>query len=177
MVLEDRFPMVALIEGTKAPDFKLDTSSGSPHSLLAELKSQSHILLAFFKVTCPVVQLEFPYLERLHRSYPAFPIWGISQDDADATNSFAKMYGVTFPLLLDDKLENTLKYDLNVVPTLFLVGKDTVIKQTIVGFAKADLEKLNTEIATSLGLSVIPLFTSADEVPALRPGCESKRPG
>jgi hypothetical protein len=52
-----------------------------------------------------------------------------------------------------------------------------VIKQTIVGFAKADLEKLNTEIATSLGLSVIPLFTSADEVPAIRPGCESKRPG
>ncbi|HNB23291.1 MAG TPA: redoxin domain-containing protein [Candidatus Melainabacteria bacterium] len=169
--------MVALIEGTKAPDFKLITSAGSAYSLQEELKNRALVLLAFFKVTCPVVQLEFPYLERLHRSYPAFPIWGISQDDADATNSFAKMYGVTFPLLLDDRLDNTVKYDLNIVPTLFLVGNDMVIKQTIVGFAKAELEKLNTEIATSLGLSVIPLFTSADEVPAVRPGCESKRPG
>ncbi len=67
MVLEDRFPMVALIEGTKAPDFKLITSSGSHYSLLDELKNQSLVLLAFFKVTCPVVQLEFPYLERLHQ--------------------------------------------------------------------------------------------------------------
>ncbi len=168
--------MVALIEGTKAPDFKLITSSGNAYSLQDELKNKALVVLAFFKVTCPVVQLEFPYLERVHRSYPTFPIWGISQDDADATNSFAKMYGVTFPLLLDDKLEYTAKYDLNIVPTVFLVDKDMVIKQTIVGFSKADLEKLNTEIATSLGLSVIPLFTNADEVPAVRPGCESKRP-
>jgi len=134
------------------------------------------VLLAFLKVSCPVCHLTFPYLERLHRSYPNVPIWGISQDDADATGSFAKMFGVTFPILLDDILNVTVAFGITIVPSIFLIASDGNIRQTSIGFVKAELEKLNLELAVASGYSAKPLFTAADEVPLLKPGCASKQP-
>lgn len=169
--------MVALTEGTKAPSFTLVGLDGHAYSLHDPLQKNPLIVLAFFKIGCPVCLIQFPYLERMHRSYPSVPIWGISQDDADATQAFAKMYGVTFPLVLDDDLSVTGAYDLTHVPSVFLVSKHQVIRMTSVGFVKQELEKLNAELAQSVGQSVVPLFTAADEVPEFRPGCMSKLPG
>ncbi len=168
--------MVALAEGTQAPSFTLHTGDGTAYSLSQTLEKNALVLLAFLKVGCPACQLVFPYLERIHRSYPHTPIWGISQDDADATAAFAKMYGITFPILLDENLSSTVDYDLNIVPSLFLVGKDRSIRKTIVGFAKSDLENLSLQLAVASGSTAVPVFTQADEVPELKPGCESKRP-
>lgn len=174
--LEDRLVMVALLEGTQSPDLSLRTVEGTKYSLYQRLKDSPLVLLAFFKVSCPVVQLEFPYLERLHRSYPQLHIWGISQDDADATATFRKMFGVTFPTLLDDDLGYTAQYGLVTVPSLFLISNERTITQTIEGFNKAALEKLNLNLASAAGVSSKPLFSSADEVPEFRPGCMSKQP-
>lgn len=162
--------MVALAQGTKAPAFTLKGVAGETYSLESALKRHPVVLLAFFKVSCPVCQFAFPYLERLHRSYRTIPIWGISQDDADATIAFARMYGSTFPMLLDELLDTTVKYDLTNVPSLFLVSPDQLIKTTSVGFVKADLESLNSELAMYAQQTVVPLFTAADEVPELKPG-------
>jgi len=168
--------MVALAQGTKAPLFNLRGVAGGSHNLEVTLRDNSVVLLAFLKVSCPVCHLEFPYLERLHRSYRTVPIWGVSQDDADATVAFGRMFGCTFPLILDETLETTVAYDLTTVPSVFLVSADQVIRRTIEGFCKADLEELNQELARYAKQPVIPLFTSADEVPELKPGCASKRP-
>lgn len=162
--------MVALAQGTRAPVFTLKGVDGQTYNLESALKRHAVVLLAFFKVSCPVCQFSFPYLERLHRSYRTIPIWGISQDDADATIAFARMYGLTFPMLLDELLDTTVKYDLTNVPSLFLVSSDQLIKKTSVGFVKADLESLNSELATYAQQTVVPLFTAADEVPELKPG-------
>lgn len=168
--------MVALAQGTKAPAFTLRGLDGSNYSLTEVLKSSPVVLAAFLKVSCPVCHLAFPYLERLHRSYPSIPIWGISQDDADSTTSFARMFGCTFPILLDTELETTVAYDLTHVPSMFLINEDRTIGESIVGWVKSDLEKLNVELARLAGVSTIALFTAADEVPELKPGCVSKRP-
>jgi peroxiredoxin len=163
-------PMVAIAPGTKAPDFSLTTMDGSQVILQQELKANQLVVLAFFKVSCPVCQFAFPYLERLHRSYPTVPLFGISQDDADATRAFARMYGCTFPMLLDSRLDTTVAYALTNVPSVFLINQDGSIRQTIVGFVKADYNEANQAMAKARGLSLKPLFTEADEVPELRPG-------
>lgn len=168
--------MVALAQGTKAPVFTLKGFDRSTYSLAETLKRSPVVLAAFLKVSCPVCHIAFPYLERLHRSYPAIPIWGISQDDADSTVAFARMFGCTFPILLDDDLETTVQYDLTHVPSIFLVSEDCTISESIVGWVKSDLEHLNIELAQYAGLSAVPLFTAADEVPELKPGCVSKHP-
>ena len=62
-------------------------------------------MLAFFKISCPVCQLTFPFLERIqppgHRGFI-----GISQNDAADTREFNQEFGVTFPILLDSEDEN-----------------------------------------------------------------------
>jgi len=167
--------MVALIPGTKAPDFSLPALNGDRISLSGNLKLGLPIVLAFFKVSCPVCQFAFPYLERLYRANSNIPIFGISQDDVDATKAFCKMYGVTFPVLLDQALRSTVEYDLTNVPTTFLVARrdgEPFIEQTIVGFDKNGFEDLNSslQLFTSNPRLKQTLFTIADEVPALRPG-------
>ena len=168
--------MVALLEGAQAPNLSLISTDGSSYSLYQRLRESPVVLLAFFKTSCPVCHFEFPYLERLHRSFPSVPIWGISQDDADSAVAFSRMFGITFPGLLDEQLSTSVAYGITHVPTTFLIAEDKLIRQTVVGFNKSDLEKLAVELAMVTGVSSKPLFSSADEVPQMRPGCASKQP-
>lgn len=161
--------MAAIAPGTQAPDLSLKSTVGDSLNLNRALK-ESVAVLAFFKVSCPVCQFTFPYLERLHRAYPQVPIWGVSQDDLDASSSFAKTYGCSFPILLDEDLSLTVSYGLTNVPSLFLVDKSGKVELTSVGFVKDDLEQLNHKLAQLAGVPVKQLFSSADDVPALRPG-------
>ena len=85
--------------GSPAPDFRLSRLAGG-EATSGELISHGPVLLAFFKVTCPVCQLTFPYLERLHAA-GTLPVYGISQNDARDTREFNREFGVTFPTLLD----------------------------------------------------------------------------
>ncbi len=162
--------MVAIIPGTQAPDLSLKTSGGTTLKLGKILQSESLVVLAFFKVSCPVCQFTFGYLERLHRAYPQIPIWGVSQDDLDATMSFARAYGCSFPILLDEDLRLTVKYELTNVPSLFLVDRSGQVRLTSVGFVKDDLEQINKSLSKTSGKPLKALFTDADDVPPLRPG-------
>lgn len=162
--------MPVISPGATAPHICLASFAGETVELQNALKPGSIAVIAFFKVSCPVCQLAFPYLERLHKSYPQIPVWGISQDDKQATADFAKTYGLSFPCLLDETLSVTVKYGLTNVPTIFVVGSDGEIKQTIQGFVKDELESLNETMADLSQSERKPLFTENDDVPAFRPG-------
>lgn len=162
--------MVALMPGLAAPDVSLRTLQGGSLSLSSTLSNSKFVLLAFFRVGCPVCQFIFPYLERLHQANPEATIWGVSQDDEDATKTFIKTYGATFPVLLDERLQFTVNYGLTNVPSLFLVDSTGQVKLTSIGFVKDDLEEINQRLARLAGKTAKPLFTETDDVPAVRPG-------
>jgi peroxiredoxin len=156
--------------GTQAPPVSLKSLDGQIYNLSETLQTKPVVVLAFYKISCPVCQFAFPFIERLHKSYPEIPIWGVSQDDQADTEEFAKEYGVTFPMILDEQLQATVNYGLVSVPSMFVVKANGEIEQTIFGFAKADLEHLNRRLAQAAGVPEKPLFTDADDVPTLRPG-------
>ena len=87
--------------GTRAPDFRLEMLPGGEITL-AEILAGGPALLAFFKISCPICQLTFPFLERIHAA-AALRIFGISQNDAAETREFNREFGVTFPTLLDSE--------------------------------------------------------------------------
>jgi len=64
----------------------LRTIDGKPFALRDEL-ARRPVVLAFFKVSCPVCQYAFPFLERLYKAYgnKNVALVGVSQDDAKAT--------------------------------------------------------------------------------------------
>src|SRR5256712_2136930 len=114
--------MAALNPGTTAPDFALPTMDGKRFSL-PEALSRGPVVLAFFKISCPICQYAFPFLERIHRAYADknVVVVGVSQNGAKDTASFIKEYGVSFPVLLDDTRSYPVSngYGLTNVPTVF----------------------------------------------------------
>ena len=165
--------MAALTAGTKAPEISLATVDGKPFSLQNALK-KGPVLAAFFKVSCPVCQYTFPYLERLHKAHgdQKITIVGISQDDKRNTAAFLKEYGVTFPTLLDDPKGYPVSnaYGLTNVPTWFLIGQDGEIEISSVGWVKQEIEDLNRKLADVQKSSVPQVFKPGEEVRDFRAG-------
>ena len=165
--------MTALATGTKAPEFTLKTLDGKQFSLSEEL-ARGPAVLAFFKVSCPVCQFAFPYLERLHKAYKqkGYTLVGISQNSAKDTAKFNKEFDVTFPVLLDDTSSYPVSnaYGLTNVPTLFWIAQDGEIELSSVGWLKADFEDLNRRMANAGKIASAPLFKSGEAVPDFRAG-------
>jgi len=158
--------------GNTAPSFSLKALDGKEYSLDA-LLARGPVVLAFFKISCPVCQFTFPFLQRLSERFSGkkVSVVGISQDDARNTREFNQEYGVTFPTLLDDSSYSVSNaYGLTNVPTIFLIDPDGQVKVSCVGFDKADLEKITSELAQSQHLAASPLFLSSEIVPAHKPG-------
>src|SRR5882724_4589601 len=136
--------MTHIVAGNTAPGFSLKSLDNKEYSLNA-LMDRGPAVAAFFKVSCPVCQFTFPYLERLYQRYggDGITFLGISQDDAVDTKEFAKEFGTTFPMVLDEKQKGYLAsnaYGLTSVPTIFLIETDGTVKVSCMGFDKKDLE-------------------------------------
>ncbi len=129
--------------GARVNDFTLPLLDGGASSL-REITVKGAAVLAFFKVTCPVCQFTFPYLERIHKA-GRLPVYGISQNCAEDTRDFNREFGITFPTLLDSEesgfaVSNT--FGISSVPTLFLVEPDGTIAQVSEGWHKGDIAQL-----------------------------------
>lgn len=151
--------------GVKTPDFTL-----SHFTLSKELK-KSPILLTFYKKTCPVCQLTYPFFERLHKQYTSsnFKIIGIGQDPE--TQEFSKQYGITFPMISDTPTYTVSnQYHLTTVPTAFLITQDGKIDFVTVGFSKKELIELSQKISALTQKLYSDIFTKSDNVPEFRPG-------
>jgi peroxiredoxin len=165
--------MTHIAPGATAPGFSLKATDGKEYSLNA-LMQRGPVVLAFFKISCPVCQFTFPFLQRLFQRYGGADVsfLGLSQDNASATTKFAQQYGTTFPILLDDESTYLVSnaYGLTNVPTIFLINSDGVVKVVSLGFDKNDLESIAAELAEQKKISATPLFRPDESVPDHKPG-------
>ncbi len=165
--------MTHIVAGTTAPGFSLKSVDSKEYSLNT-LMERGPVVAAFFKISCPVCQFTFPFLERLYNRYggDGVTFLGISQDDAKSSNKFAKEYGVTFPILIDDENGYVVSnaYGLTSVPTIFLIDTDGTVKVSCMGFDKKDLETIAAHLAERKKISLAPFFRPGEVVPANKPG-------
>lgn len=152
-----------LAAGSKAPDFSLKDVSGKPQTL-KDLVPRGPVLLALYKVSCPVCQMTLPYLERISKG--SLPVIAISQDDESATKRFQQTYGLTLPTLLDraeDAYPVSNAFGITHVPSLFLLESDGAISLAGSGFRKSELEQLGER-------SGVPVFRQDENVPEWKAG-------
>jgi cytochrome c biogenesis protein CcmG/thiol:disulfide interchange protein DsbE len=180
MKMQERFwkifggnAVAALTQGKTAPDFSLPAMNGGKFSL-REALSRGPVLAAFFKISCPVCQFAFPFLERIYQAHgnKNVAIVGISQNERKDTAAFVKEYGVTFPVLLDDAGEFPISnaYGLTNVPTIFWIAQDGEIEVSSVGWSRSDIEEMNQKAAEADGDALIPVFQPDESVPEFRAG-------
>lgn len=164
--------MTTIEAGQSAPEFSLKALDGKEYSL-GSLLELGPVVLAFFKISCPVCQFTFPFVQRLFERYggDGVSILGISQDDERSAKEFNQEYGVKFPTLIDGQgypVSNA--YGLTNVPTILLVAPDGSVKVQCMGFSKSDLEKIAAELAQHRSLSPTPFFRPNEVVPDYKPG-------
>jgi len=165
-------PMSSVGTGKPVPVFTLPGMNGETFSLVSALK-KGPVLAAFFKISCPVCQFTFPFLERLFEAYGGekVTVWAISQDDAEDTRDFCKEFGVKFPALVDaDRYDASNQYGITNVPSIFLIGPDGKLIASSLGFDKKVLEKISKELANFSGRPELPLFRPGEIVPDFKPG-------
>jgi peroxiredoxin len=151
-----------LTTGSTAPPFTLKDLDGVPHSL-TEILSAGPVLLAFYKISCPVCQLALPFLARIASG--SLQIFAVSQDDPASTRRFQAKFGV-LPTLLDREEEGypvSNAFGIAYVPTLFLVEPGGVISQVTEGFVKSDLESIGARAG-------IPPIRQDENVPVWKAG-------
>ncbi|HKI12601.1 MAG TPA: TlpA disulfide reductase family protein [Candidatus Acidoferrum sp.] len=165
-------PLTHIEAGHTAPHFSLKALDGKEYSL-EKLLERGPAVVAFFKISCPVCQFTFPFLQRLHERYAgdAATVIGVSQDDARDTKEFNREYGVTFPTLVDSEgYPASNAYGLTNVPTTFLIAPDGKVQVSCIGFSKSDLEKIASELSLYKKLPAAPFFRTNEIVPANKPG-------
>jgi len=156
-----------LKEKQSAPEFTLESVDGASVAL-SDVLAKGPAVVAFFKISCPVCQLAFPYLERLHSAGgdAGLQFCAVSQDSREATKFFIGDYGITFPTVLDTydagyRVSNA--YGIRSVPSIFVIEPDGRVSCTMEGFEKAGLQALGERIGS-------PAFEPGEDVPAFRPG-------
>jgi peroxiredoxin len=155
--------MAALTAGTKAPEFELKTMDGK-RFVLRDALAQGPVVLAFFKVSCPVCQYAFPFLDRLEKAYghENVRIIGVSQNGPKETAAFHQEFGVSFPVLLDEPETYPVSnaYGLTNVP----------IEIASVGWVKVEFEEVSRKMAQARNTPPVPVFAPGEDVRDFRAG-------
>ncbi|MBI3989423.1 MAG: TlpA family protein disulfide reductase [candidate division NC10 bacterium] len=126
--------------GHFAPDFALcDTD---PKLIRLSDYRGKVVLLNFWATWCPPCRLEMPTMEQVYREYKrrGLEVLAVSLDTGHAAvvavqvAEFMKELKLTFPALLDPKMEVARRYRLVGLPTSFLIDRQGRIRFKEVGF-------------------------------------------
>lgn len=159
--------MAALEAGANAPNITLPATDGKQFSL-EHLRRASSVVVVFFKVGCPTCQYAFPFFERIFRAYPKDKVTfvGVSQDKKADTQDFAKRFGVTFPIILDDtdKYPASNAYGLVHVPSTFMISPAGKVEFATVSWVKDEISRLNELVAKAAGSPPAEIFKAGEQI-------------
>ena len=161
--------------GAKAPrlDEPLVDAEGQTH-VVADALAGGPVLLGIYKSSCQASKTMLPFLERLRQRHAGTPltVLGVSQDSANITRSFARRYGLAYPILIEPEgFPVSQAFDIAATPTVYLLQPDGTVAFTTMGFFKEPVNELGAAVAAALGVESSPLVTDADaDVPFFVPG-------
>jgi peroxiredoxin len=158
--------VAALDPGTPFPPIALRDETGTPVAPPA-----GETLYAVFKTTCPTCELSWPFLDRIRRIGDALQVVAVSQDEPAKSRDFAERLGTRLDTAYDPSpWPASDALGVTNVPTLFRVGADGVIVETVVGFDRERFRALARRAAALAGRPPEEIFLPGDDAPAIKPG-------
>jgi len=123
-----------LQEGDKAPDFELIDLDGEKHRL-SEYKGQG-LFLNFWGTWCEPCKKEFPIIDRQYHVYQKQGVQVLAVNIAEsdfAVRDYIDSKGLTFPVAIDKEKSVMTAYNINPLPTTFLIDPNGEIVKIITG--------------------------------------------
>jgi len=120
--------------GSEAPDFELKDFTGRTWRL-SDLRGRV-VFVNFWATWCTTCKAEMPYKEKLYEKMQGrpFQMLGILfRDDPDNLVQYFKEHKVSLPTLISPDNEVARLYGITGVPETFIVDKNGIIREKIVG--------------------------------------------
>lgn len=150
--------MTALPPGSAAPPIAGLPLADGPRALF------------FYKVTCPVCQMAAPHADRFEGAHPG-RIHGVGQDPTEQLHAFSSEYGVSFASVADEPpYPVSNDYGIRVVPTLFLVGGEGEVLESVESWAREGFNRVSLRLAELTGRPYRSISEPGDGLPPFRPG-------
>jgi len=122
------------LSGQPAADFTLTGIDGLS-TTLSKLRGKV-VLLDFWATWCGPCRIEMPRVEKLHKEFhdKGLVVLGVNlREPPDRARDFMKKHGYTFGSLLDAKAEVAERYQVEGIPTLFVIDRKGQIAAHFVG--------------------------------------------
>ncbi|MEK3997136.1 MULTISPECIES: thiol-disulfide oxidoreductase ResA [Psychrobacillus] len=125
--------------GDEAPDFVLTDMNGERHQL-SEYKGQG-VFLNFWGTWCKPCEREFPLMDKQYQEVKdqGLQILAVNIGESDfVVQKYIDRKGLTFPVLIDDNKSVMETYNINPLPTTFLINPEGKIEKIITGEMSED---------------------------------------
>ncbi|HWO07910.1 MAG TPA: TlpA disulfide reductase family protein [Polyangiaceae bacterium] len=138
------------LRGAPAPEFALAAPGGAPASPTAY--AGKVVLLDFWATWCQPCKSSFPeYQALLDRYGDRLVVVGISEDDEqEGIARFAEETGASFPLAWDADKSIAQRYQINGMPTLFIIDPSGLVRYVHSGFRAGDEARISAAIDSLL---------------------------
>lgn len=121
-----------------APDFELTTLTGDTVRL-SHFKGRK-VFLNFWTTWCPPCIEEMPVIQHYYEGEAKADdvvVLSINATDLEFSRKdveeFAGEHGITFPIMLDEKGEVSISYEVLTIPTSYIINEEGVITDQIIG--------------------------------------------
>ncbi|MEW5746709.1 MAG: TlpA disulfide reductase family protein [Nitrospirota bacterium] len=113
------------------------------------------VLIEFFATWCPPCQMSAPDIQYAYAKYrdKGFVVLAVSMDEGPdavpAAHSFAKEFGLSFPILMDDGTVSS-RYAISSIPTSVVIDREGKMRHKHIGAPPDLTERLSKEIEALL---------------------------
>lgn len=134
--------------GDLLPSFTLPDQLGTLRKVEA-LYADKPLVLSFFARSCGPCKKELPILQRIHAAHGAKVLIAVVVLDPEGLRVFAPFrteHGITFTILdgSGGAVQDLLAIDS--IPRVFLVGRDGVIRESLLGFDSAKADEFEAKV-------------------------------
>ncbi|PRO67186.1 redoxin domain-containing protein [Alkalicoccus urumqiensis] len=133
---------IGLGEGEYAPDFTLETLEGEEISL-SDFRGEKKVMLNFWATWCPPCRAEMPDMQNVYEEYEDVEIIAVNltetEPGTDQVAQFRDDFGLTFPILLDHDVSVAGQFDIQPVPTSYLINTEGRIENIALGPMNEDM--------------------------------------
>ena len=139
--------------GQKAPDFSVQNILNGKYLSLKHYKGQV-VYLDFWASWCKPCLKSFPFMEQLKQKYASRGLVviavGLDENPQDLMAFLERAEPASFVVAHNGNGDIASRYDVQVMPSTYLIGRDGKIKLRHLGFDTRDQEKIQKLIESSL---------------------------